>query len=242
MRTAVLISTTLIAAAVLVAVLLNWHGLGPAPRAAQPAPPAKTTEIPSLNTGPAKTSRPQNAVEVNDAKTDWKALFASSHDYSAFVKHAANAASDGDGSAALYVAEAVLKCALEVSMYQARHSGDSSMHVGDDAWRSRYPVAARRMSSQYKRHYALCKGFFHHDAFAALPPRKGGYFSYSYWMHQAYKDHNPLAEVQHVAAVLPAPVNPRSPFDSQQYAAARRTLIRAVSSGTPARCFAQECS
>lgn len=233
-----LTATALIAGAALVATLLSWHEhhhtVHPLSRLVRPA---RLSKLPRRREDRSTMSGVRDPVGRTATKTDWKALFDASHDYFAFVRRAAGPAHRGDGSAALYIAKALFRCELEVWTYKTRKSENSGQRARDESWKSRYPLLAERMRTQYRRHYALCKGFFRHDAFAALPPRKGGYFSALYWLNQAYRDHNPVAEIEHVAVELPAPINPPTVLDGQEYAEIRETLRHAVATGNPEAVF-----
>lgn len=85
--------------------------------------------------------------------------------------------------------------------------------------------------AKFQRNFDLCKGFFSGDAFASLPPKKGGYLSFSYWLNAASSDGNPVAQVIHVANELPAVGNGRNRQNAQAM------LISAVSTGDPEAVF-----
>lgn len=164
------------------------------------------------------------------AETDWRSLFASSRDYFFFVKHAAGPAVHGDGTAALYVSRAVQLCQLQVALYGHARDPPAALQNALSV-QSHVPEFAANEAQQA---FELCKGFFGGNAFASLPPRAGGYLSYTYWYDVAYKDHNPVAEVLHVVQELPAVGNGG---DGQTVLQARAMLIDAVSSGDPEAVF-----
>lgn len=167
---------------------------------------------------------------ARSTRTDWRALFVSSSDYFAFVQRAAGSAFHGDGTAALYVSKAVQQCQLQVALYgHAQDPLDTLQNSLSE--QSHMPEFA---ADEARHEFELCKGFFSGNAFASLPPRAGGYLSYKYWYDVAYKDHNPVAEVLHVAQEVPATGNGGN---SQTVAKARTTLISAVSSGDPEAVF-----
>jgi hypothetical protein len=164
------------------------------------------------------------------AATDWQSLFSSSRDYFAFVKRAAGPAVHGDGMAALYVSRAVLLCQLQVALYG--HARDPLAAFQNSLSEQGHLPEFAAEEAQHE--FELCKGFFGRNAFASLPPRAGGYLSYTYWYGVAYKDHNPVAEVLHVVEKLPAIGHGE---DRQAVVKARTALISAVSSGNPEAVF-----
>lgn len=164
------------------------------------------------------------------ADADWASLFASSHDFFAFVKGAAGPAFRGNGAAALYVSRAVEVCQLEVALYG--HAPDP--RAAFENWLSEQVYAPEPEVARAQRNFDLCKGFFSGNAFASLPPRKGGYLSFPYWLNAADTDGNPIAEVIHVANELPAIGNGQN---RRTAAEAQATLIGAVSTGDPEAVF-----
>ena len=161
---------------------------------------------------------------------DWPALFSSSTDYFAFVKNAAVPALHGDGTAALYVARAVEVCQLQVALYGHAQDPQSTF----ENWLSAQEHMPEPEVTKLQRRFNLCRGFFGGDAFASLPPRKGGYLSFSYWLNTSSDDGNPVAEVIHVANELPAVGNGGNREVAMK---AQSTLISAVSTGDPEAVF-----
>lgn len=179
----------------------------------------------SYSSPTAKSSKVDSGAQVDQA--NWPSLFASSADLFAFAQKAAIPASHGDGAAALYVARALEVCQLQVALYG--HTPDP--RGAFESWLSEQEHLPEPEVAKFRRNFDLCKGFFSGDAFASLPPRKGGYLSFSYWLTAASTDGNPVAEVIHVGNELPAIGNGRNRQDAQA------TLISAVSSGNPEAVF-----
>lgn len=177
------------------------------------------------------SSTTTHIAEEADAKLatqDWRSQFAASPDLFAFVKRAVNPGIHGDGYAALYVERALIKCSTAVAEFGSNNP-DAALQKFVLA-HTNGPIARNRI----RRYFDLCKGFFKGNTFATLPARKGGYFSYSYWMNEAHKDHNPVAEVAHVATLLPATGNGT---DHRAIESADRTLASVVASGEPQAVF-----
>lgn len=173
----------------------------------------------------AKPSKVDSVVPL--AQANWPSLFASSSDLFAFAQRAAAPAFHGDGTAALYIARALETCQLQVALYG--HAPDPQGAF--ESWLSEQEHMPEPEVTKFRRNFALCKRFFGGDAFASLPPKKGGYLSFSYWLNAANSDGNPVAEVIHVGNQLPAVGNDR---DRQ---GAQTTLISAVSTGDPEAVF-----
>jgi hypothetical protein len=161
------------------------------------------------------------------AEAQWPALFTSSSDLFAFAKKAAVPAFRGDGTAALYLARALELCQLQVVLYGRAPDPRSAF----ENWLSEQEYMPEPEVAKFERNFDLCKGFFSGDAFASLPPKKGGYLSFSYWLNAASSDGNPVAEVIHVANELPAVGNGRNPRGAEAM------LVSAVSTGDPEAVF-----
>lgn len=171
----------------------------------------------------------QSKVDSNarPAEANWLSLFASSSDLFAFAKKAAVPAFHGDGTAALYVARALEICQLQVVLYGHAPNPQGAF----ENWLSEQEHVPEPEAAKLRRNFDLCKGFFSGDAFASLPPKKGGYLAFSYWLNAASRDGNPVAEVIHVGNELPAVGNGRNRQGPQAM------LIRAVSTGDPEAVF-----
>ncbi|MGH8287899.1 MAG: hypothetical protein ACREV7_02590 [Steroidobacteraceae bacterium] len=237
-RTVTGIVGSVIVAMAATALIYRMRSDGDAPRVAVQAAPRNFANISWVKPKSAGTlamkpsAMKQSAMHrrAPSAGTDWHLLFSSSRDYFAFVKRAAGPAAHGDGTAALYVSRAVQLCELQVALYG--HASDPLATFQNSlSEQSHMPEFA---ADEAQHEFELCKGFFGGDAFASLPPRAGGYLSYTYWYNVAYKDDNPVAEVLHVVGELPAIGNGS---DSQTVLKARTTLISAVSSGDPEAVF-----
>lgn len=181
----------------------------------QPFKSDATTE-----TAPKSNLRPQGS--------NWGRKFRSSHDYFAFVKQAAESALHGDGAASLYISRALDTCHLQVALF----GNSSDPQAAFQAWLATQVNDPEPMLAEFQRKFSLCRGFFNGNAFASLPPKKGGYLSASYWRQLAYKEGNPVAEVLHVTTEIRG-------FRSgaRVITAAQKTLINAVSSGDPEAVF-----
>jgi hypothetical protein len=177
-----------------------------------------------------------NTVDVSAHLTgsNWRSALASSQNYFTFVRRAAYAAFHGDGAAALYVSRALAVCQLEVALY-----GDSSdPQAAFQAWLSAQAFMSESIAATQQRHFDLCKGFFKHDAFAALPPRTvGSYLSAKYWLGIAYADGNPVAEVMHVVTEMPSLGGGGGAQGSQMATKAQDQLVRAIETGDPEAVF-----
>lgn len=175
--------------------------------------------------------------QLPGAAPDWRSLFSSSDDLFAFVKRAAGPAYHGDGNAALYVARAAEICQLEVALYG--HMADPQAAVQNSFSGGKYEFVVEKQ----ERNLDLCKGFFSADgkklfnesAFSSLPPKSGwGYLSFTYWLNQAYRDGNPVAQVIHVGNALPGIGNGT---DDKVVSEAQSTLVIAVTTGNPEAVF-----
>lgn len=164
------------------------------------------------------------------AQADRASLFATSTDLFAFAKEAAGPAFRGDGTAALYLARALKICQLQVVLYG--HTADPQSAFENSL--SQVPYEPESEIAKLRQNFARCKSFFSGDAFASLPPKKGGYLSFPYWENAAIKDGNPVAQVIQVATELPAIGN--SP-NRQVTMKAQASLSSAVATGDPEAVF-----
>ncbi|MDE2449304.1 MAG: hypothetical protein KGO22_10055 [Gammaproteobacteria bacterium] len=174
---------------------------------------------------PAKPGKVDSSASIAEPK--WSAEFASSADLFAFTKKAAVPAFHGDGTAALYVARALEICQLQVVLYG--HASDPQGAF--EAWLSEQQYMPEAEAAKSRHNFDLCRGFFGGNAFASLPPKKGNYEAFSYWLNAASSDGNPVAEVIHVGNELPAVGNGQNHRDAQA------VLISAVSTGDPEAVF-----
>ena len=156
-----LITVILVASAVFAALFIHWRErYNTIPESSRPVAPPRLGKV-AWSEGNLRHLTPVHGVAKDPGtQTDWHTLFVSSHDYFAFVKLAARAANQGNGSAALYIAKALRYCELEVWMYRSKRSEDSTQLAREESWQSQFPLAAQHMSEQFQDHYALCKGFF----------------------------------------------------------------------------------
>lgn len=192
--------------------------------------------IPWTTQDPARSSTPQSIAVMSGsppAAPDWRSRFASSHDYFAFVKRAALAASHGDGTAALYVSRALDVCQLQIALY----GGSSDPQANFQTWLSEQTHMSESQAAVLQEHFDVCKRFFHSNAFAKLPPKAGGYLLASYWREMAYKDGNPVAQVFHVVSDVSVIGGKTKSRRSQLIAQAQKTLVSAVSTGDPEALF-----
>lgn len=211
------------------------HGLRSNEARRGPLAPSAPRKL--AGSSPARPAARSAATELSKAdplpaplETDWRSAFVSSNDYFAFVRSAAGAALHGDGTAALYVSRAVEPCELEVALYG--HAPDPRAAFENQLSEQAYLPAP--LAADARRRFDLCRGFFSGDAFASLPPKKGGYLSFTYWLNAATMDGNPVAEVMHVATELPARGNGGN---RERVMKAEETLTHAVSTGDPEAVF-----
>lgn len=223
----------LVGSALLAALLIYRHrSIGVAPRAVASKPRTNNrTTIPFVNSpyyGPPTPKAITENARSRPTRPDWRSQFAASHNLFAFVKRAAGPAFHGDGAAALYVSRALAKCATAIVEFGGKNPEAALQNF------ILTHTNGPRAEEHIRRYFDLCKGFFNGNAFAALPTRKDGYFSYSYWMNQAYEAHNPIAEVNHVGTLLPVTGNGTN---AQVIGNAEKTLVSAVASGDPQAVF-----
>ncbi len=198
---------------------------------ATPSSDSETTKA-LINKTP-KSRRARTGGVGKSPRIDWAALFRSSRDYFAFVQRAAPAALRGDGTAALYVAEAVRPCENVVILV----GGSTDPEEALQNWLTSHPYYPESDVAKLQHNFRLCNGFLHGNAFSMLPPRRSGYISYSYWLNIAYEDHNPVAEVFHVASELPPIGSTEGAQSDPGLAQAQKLLVTAVSSGDPEAIF-----
>ncbi len=168
-----------------------------------------------------------------DAKNsqNWNLEFRSSEDYFAFVSKAAKPALEGDGNAAYYVSKALQSCSLIVARYA--HASDPQAAIN-----SQLSAAPSWVADVQRRTFELCRRFLNADAFTNLPPRSGGYYNSAFWMDEAYKDNNPIAQSFHAAsAIMKATARGADAVESSALSTAQRDINSAVLSGNPDALF-----
>jgi hypothetical protein len=146
---------------------------------------------PAVQPHPAVTTEHPRAV--SPVVQNWSKKFQLSKDYFEFVSSAAKPALDGDGYAALYISRALQSCLLMKATYGKEPDPEVALNEGLASMNEASVVDSQR------RTFQLCKGFFKGDAFAGLPERSGGYDHSKFWMDQAYRDNNPIAQTIHAA-------------------------------------------
>ncbi len=165
------------------------------------------------------------------AVKNWRLLFDHSRNYFLFVRSAATAAANGNGTAALYVSKAMSICALEIFQF----GNNSNPKSAFTSWLSNQAYMPEWVMEIQREHFELCQGFFGQNAFSGLPPpKRGSYMSSSYWLNLAEKDHNSVAELMELSATWNLGEGANS---AQATAIAQNTVLDAVSSGDPDAVF-----
>lgn len=141
----------------------------------------------------------QSHVAVHEVRpSEWDKSFEDSTDYFAFVSSAALSAYKGDSRAQYRIWEALRFCHSELGVLKVLSGGDVHKALRERLDNPYMPQAAKEQETiRFKR----CEGFLAGNAFASLPPRKGGYPK-EYWLDKATQSGDALAQVQAVSADL----------------------------------------
>jgi hypothetical protein len=154
-------------------------------------------EVPSVGRSGSAEHAESKADSDIDGNPKWSTAFFHRRDVYEFVTRAAESALAGDGEAAYYVAQSVMRC----------------FGRERDAWNAADPEAAfvAKWAKYPNDHFAIendrklmqdCLRYVRADAFVALPPRVGGYNDPGFWNSRAYGSGNPRALAQHTLLAL----------------------------------------
>ncbi len=160
----------------------------PTPVAFTPATPPHA-EQGNRETGTKPVPKPAETVAISSPKSK------AANDDFAFVANSAKKALDGDGKAALQIAEVLVKCLPTTTQYRAKPDPQAAFE-SDLADRNLPQWIRERMRTKFFE----CRGFMRGNRFAGLPDRPGGYESIRFWNDLAYQENNPVALTQHAAA------------------------------------------
>src|SRR6185312_2860458 len=155
--------------------------------------------------------------------------FENSTDYFAFVSSAAFSAYEGDSRAQYRIWEVLRFCRGELGVLKILGGGDVHKAL-QERLDSPYmtPAAKEQEAIRFKR----CEGFSTGNAFASLPPRKGGYPK-EYWLDRATQSGDGLAEVQALSVDL-SQMGAPDDANAKLKASMETHEARALSSGDPA--------
>jgi hypothetical protein len=171
------------------------------------------------------------AVSSKPAAKQWGAQFKASNDYRAFISDALPAALAGDGRAALYIGDAVSRCALVVKLYRGSEDPEAQLNQ-ELAAMTNAPQWGKDLRAARTRQ---CLPLAKEDPFAQLPAVDGGYTS-KYWFAQALADGDALAQGRVAGDLLSDIAAAKSMSDSDRAAKLKATdenLRAAVESGDP---------
>jgi hypothetical protein len=171
------------------------------------------------------------AASSKPVTNQWGAKFGAANDYRAFIADALPAALAGDGRAALYIGDAISRCALVVKTYRGSDDPEAQLNQELAAMTPAPQWTKDLQATQTRRCLALAK----RDPFAELPAVEGGYTS-KYWAAQALADGDALAQARAAAAMLTDIAGTQGMSDNDRTAKLKATdenLRAAVESGDP---------
>jgi hypothetical protein len=184
--------------------------------------------------GAAAADRTASTKYSYKVEIDWDKKYAETNDYFAFVSSAAQKALDGDGRAALYIYKALTTCKPIAKQYA--HSVDPEADF--NAFWASMTKASSGDVDRARKDFQHCFGFIKGDAFAGLPERPGGYVSVRFWVDQASKDGDPIAQtIEAAGAIGTTTFEKSSEANSKSMESAQVALNNAVASKDPAALF-----
>ena len=127
--------------------------------------------------------RGQNSEDRNKLVPQAAGTAAASKDDFGFVANSAKKALDGDGKAALQIADVLVKC-LPIKI-QYRDKPDPQAALESELADQKSP---QWVIDRMRTRFLACRGFIHGNSFAGLPDRPGGYESIRFWNELAYQD------------------------------------------------------
>jgi hypothetical protein len=146
-----------------------------------------------------------------------------------FVANSARKALDGDGKAALEIANVLEKCVP--IKYEYRNKPDPQAAFENELTGRNLPQwAIDRMRTKF----LSCSGFINASPFAGLPDRPGGYESMRFWTDLAYRENNPVALALHAAAQSGVITGAA---DSSKIQAAQTDIDKGAATGDPEALF-----
>lgn len=173
---------------------------------------------------------PASTTQAKQA-TDWGTRFRTTNDYFDFVSKAAPDALAGDGRAAVYIGLALIKCLGVVREYQRSADPEADFNAKLAA----QPPEPQWILEIQREEFHSCIGFAKSDAFSSLPERPEGYAIASFWLTQAYNDHDPAALAIHAGNVLGTGLS--TGITPESLNAAQSDIDEALSSADPPALF-----
>jgi hypothetical protein len=184
---------------------------------------------PNLLAPATSPQRGQNSEDQNKLVPQAAGTTAASKDDFGFVANSAKKALDGDGKAALDIANTLEKCVA--IKYQYRDKPDPQAAFESEMADQKSP---QWVIDRMRTRFLACRGFIHGNPFAGLPDRPGGYESMRFWNDLAYQENNPVALTQHAAA---RPGLITGTADGSNIQAAQSDINKSAATGDPEALF-----
>lgn len=173
--------------------------------------------------------REQASKEKSKLAPQTAGTSAASKDDFGFVADSAKKALEGDGKAALHIAEVLVKC-LPIKI-QYRDKPDPQAALESELAGQKSP---EWIKDRMRTTFLACRDFIHGNPFAGLPDRPGGYESIRFWNDLAYRENSPVALTQHAAA---QPGLITGTADSSNIQAAQSDINKSAATGDPEALF-----